>query len=165
MNTTKFRRSRTDKVLLGVAGGLGEYFNLDPVIMRLAFVLLIFASGAGILLYVVLAIITPKQEAGLTQASNQQSTPSETTEAGGGHEASKGGENAAPSVGSPDQERRRNTIALGLMVLGALFLCANIFGSWAFNWWFDWWFNWGTIWPLLLILAGAWVLTKRVKRS
>ena len=133
--------------------------------MRLAFVLLIFASGAGVLLYIVLAIITPKQEAGLTSTSNQQSTPGETTEAGGGQETPKDGENGTPSAVSPDQERRRNTIALGLIVLGALFFSGNLFGSWAFNWWFDWWFNWGTVWPLLLILAGAWVLTKRVKRS
>ena len=52
-------RSRTNRVIFGVCGGLGEYFNFDPVIMRVVFVLLCFGGGAGILIYYTLAILRP----------------------------------------------------------------------------------------------------------
>ena len=55
----KLYRSKTDKIIAGVAGGFGEYFNLDPVLVRTVFVLLAFVNGLGILLYIVLAIIVP----------------------------------------------------------------------------------------------------------
>ena len=46
--------------LLGVCAGLGDYFDLDPTIVRLAFVLLFFFAGGGVLLYLILALIMPK---------------------------------------------------------------------------------------------------------
>jgi phage shock protein C len=54
------RRSSTDSVIGGVAGGLGHYFALDPVLVRIAFVLLVLAGGSGILLYIVLWIVIPE---------------------------------------------------------------------------------------------------------
>lgn len=56
----KLRRSRADQVLGGVAGGLGHYFGLDPVLVRIAFVLLVLAGGSGLLLYIVLWIVIPE---------------------------------------------------------------------------------------------------------
>lgn len=53
-------RSRTDVVIAGVCGGLGEYFHVDPVIVRLIFVLVTLTSGIGIIIYPVLWIIMPK---------------------------------------------------------------------------------------------------------
>jgi len=53
-------RSRRDKILAGVCGGIGEYFKIDPVIIRLLWILLIFAGGSGILAYLVAWIIIPK---------------------------------------------------------------------------------------------------------
>ena len=47
-----FRRSAVDRVVAGVAGGLGERIGADPVVLRLAFVALVMAGGAGVLLYV-----------------------------------------------------------------------------------------------------------------
>lgn len=46
--------------LLGVCAGIGEYLDLDPTVVRLAFVLLFFFAGGGILLYLILALIMPK---------------------------------------------------------------------------------------------------------
>lgn len=54
-------RSSTQKMLLGVAGGLGEYFEVDPTLVRIAFILLTFLGGGGLVLYVVLAIIMPSE--------------------------------------------------------------------------------------------------------
>lgn len=55
-------RSSDQKMLLGVAGGLAEYFDIDPTIVRILFILLVFAGFSGPLLYVVLAIVMPSEE-------------------------------------------------------------------------------------------------------
>lgn len=54
------RRGLGDHVIAGVASGLGRYIGVDPVLIRLAFVLLTLAGGAGILLYLVLALVMPQ---------------------------------------------------------------------------------------------------------
>lgn len=54
-------RSRDDRVLGGVAGGLGRYFNVDPVIFRIGFVALTFASGVGLLLYLGAVLFVPAE--------------------------------------------------------------------------------------------------------
>ena len=53
-------RSANDQVIGGVAGGLGHYFGLDPVLVRVAFVLLVLAGGSGILLYIILWVVIPE---------------------------------------------------------------------------------------------------------
>lgn len=56
--TQRLMRSRTDKMIAGVAGGIGQYLGIDPVIVRLAFVALVF-TGVGVLLYPVLWLVMP----------------------------------------------------------------------------------------------------------
>ena len=56
----KLYRSKTNKMLAGVCGGLGEYANLDPTIVRLI-ALLIGLSGAGLVAYLVCAVIIPEK--------------------------------------------------------------------------------------------------------
>lgn len=60
MNEKRFYLSSTDKKLGGVCGGLAEYFSLDPLIVRLVFVALILGWGCGLLLYILLWILAPK---------------------------------------------------------------------------------------------------------
>lgn len=55
-------RSSDNKVIAGVAGGLGEYLNIDPVVIRIIFVILTIFSGSGILLYLVMWIIMPDKK-------------------------------------------------------------------------------------------------------
>jgi phage shock protein C len=57
--TPRLYRSATDKVIAGVCGGLGHYFNIDPALVRLAFVVFALAGGASVLLYIVLWIAVP----------------------------------------------------------------------------------------------------------
>ena len=53
-------RSRSDRMLAGVAGGIGEYLGIDPVLVRIGFVLAtIFGGGLGILIYVIAAVVMP----------------------------------------------------------------------------------------------------------
>ena len=54
-------RSRENKVVKGVAGGVGEYFNVDPVVVRLAFLFMFALGGAGFFAYVLAAVLMPKR--------------------------------------------------------------------------------------------------------
>lgn len=56
----RLMRSREDRVVGGVAGGLGAYFGIDPVIVRLVFVVLALAGGGGILAYIIAWIVIPE---------------------------------------------------------------------------------------------------------
>ena len=55
----RLRLSATDRKIAGVCGGLGEYFELDPVLFRAAFLVLVLAGGLGILLYLALWLVVP----------------------------------------------------------------------------------------------------------
>ena len=57
----KLRRSNTDSVIAGVCGGLGEYFNTDPTIVRLLFVAFALVAGGGLLLYLILWLLIPQE--------------------------------------------------------------------------------------------------------
>lgn len=59
----RLKRSATETMVAGVCGGLAEYFNIDPVIVRLIFVLVTLTSGLGVPVYILLWIIMPKGEA------------------------------------------------------------------------------------------------------
>ncbi len=56
---SRLYRSRSQKMIAGVSGGLGDYFDVDPVLIRLLFVVTAFISGVGILAYIVLWIVVP----------------------------------------------------------------------------------------------------------
>lgn len=59
MEQKKLYRSTSNRMIAGVCGGIGEYINLDPTIVRLLWVLFGFMGGAGILAYIIAAIIIP----------------------------------------------------------------------------------------------------------
>lgn len=54
-------RSRRVKVLGGVAGGLAQYFNIDPIIVRILFVVFTLMHGMGLVLYIILWIVVPEE--------------------------------------------------------------------------------------------------------
>lgn len=58
----RLRRSRTDKVIGGVCGGLGAYLRVDPVWLRIAFVALALGGGSGVLLYLIGWIAIPEED-------------------------------------------------------------------------------------------------------
>jgi len=111
----RLERSRDDRVLAGVCGGLGEYFGVDAVLIRIAALVLLFAGGAGALLYLIGWIAMP-----------------EAPEAGVGTAAGSGPPAPAP-------ERTSGAVALGLLfvALGAFFLVDEIwsdFLDWQYIW-------------------------------
>ncbi len=58
----KLTKSRTDVKLDGVCAGIAEYFEIDPTIIRVLFVFVTLSGGAGLLIYLVLALILPRDE-------------------------------------------------------------------------------------------------------
>ncbi len=62
MADKKLYKSYDNKVLEGVCGGIGEYFDTDPVLIRLAWVLFSLLGGSGLLAYIIAAIIIPRRD-------------------------------------------------------------------------------------------------------
>lgn len=61
MSDKRLYRSSTNYMLAGVCGGIAEYFNIDPTLVRLAWIILIcMGFGTGIIAYIVAAIVIPK---------------------------------------------------------------------------------------------------------
>ena len=58
----KLCKSKTDRMLCGVCGGLAKYFGIDPTIMRLISVLLACVYGSGLIAYLIAALIMPNEE-------------------------------------------------------------------------------------------------------
>jgi phage shock protein C len=118
-------RSRTDKVLGGVCGGLGEYFNVDPTFIRIIAVLLVFAKGVGLLAYFIAWLIIPRvpvDENGVVVESTDDKSPEK------------------PSY-SPWNKYLPGAI---LIVIGLFFIMEQHY----------WWWDIERFWPLLLIGAG-----------
>lgn len=63
MEPKRLYRSRTNVMLGGVCAGLADYFNMDPTVMRLIFVLLALLGGHGLLLYLIMWLVVPQQPA------------------------------------------------------------------------------------------------------
>ncbi|MEK7182933.1 MAG: PspC domain-containing protein [Patescibacteria group bacterium] len=64
METVKrLYRSKTNKIWLGILGGLGEYLRVDPVVLRLSFLAILIFTGfiPGLLFYIIGALIVPKK--------------------------------------------------------------------------------------------------------
>ena len=60
-NQKKLYRSDTDKMLCGVCGGIAEYFSVDPTLIRLLWAVLTCTGGAGIIAYIIAAVIIPRR--------------------------------------------------------------------------------------------------------
>jgi phage shock protein PspC (stress-responsive transcriptional regulator) len=149
----RLHRSRRDRIVFGVCGGLGEYFDLDPVLIRLAFVLISLVGGAGVLAYLILAVVLPEQDVspepgreGLRR--NLESLKSDANEFAGDLRGGLGDDEGAA------RQRRGQQIG-GLILLGlGLFFLANSLG------WLAWW-NWQQFWPVVLIVFGLAFLLRR----
>lgn len=62
MGDKQLLKSQEDRMLFGVSGGLAEYLNIDPVLVRLFFVLLALSTGWGLIVYILLAILMKEEK-------------------------------------------------------------------------------------------------------
>ncbi len=148
-------RSRSDRMIWGVCGGLAEYFGIDPTIVRIIAVLLAFANGAGILAYIILAIVVPLENSQVTEPKDVIKANVEEmkeTAAKLGQEIRstfRSKENTAEATAKA-RHRRRNAFGIILVVTGILFLLPS------FD--FLWWLRWKYLWPLIPIAIGLMII-------
>ena len=156
-------RSRSDRMIAGICGGLGEYLGVDPVWLRLFFVLLLFATGFGFWAYLILWIIIPEQgravaTPGETVQANVQDMADRAREFGESIQRGFRGDRTPTEGGTTEGSTTSGPIIVGLafIVLGA-FLLLNQFHLFS-------WLRWDVFWPLLLIVLGGALLVSRVRR-
>ncbi|MFA6198405.1 MAG: PspC domain-containing protein [Patescibacteria group bacterium] len=144
----KLRRSRQDRVIAGVCGGLAEYLAIDSTIVRIVFALLtVIPNGVGLLAYIILAIVVPEEPVIETAASD------------GGHDSAGYVRVTNGRVETSENtswlSQRRNIIGLVIIVLGVASLMKATIPSliWADH----------VFWPMMVILIGIYLIftTKR----
>lgn len=128
------QRNQSNKVIGGVCGGLGQYFDSDPILFRALFLLLLFVGGGGVLLYIILWVVLPvkfEPNATFSNTSYQQE-PIPTEE-----EKKQTGSDSA-------------NIVMGLILLsaGILLLVNNLVPDFDFH----------KFWPVILIVVGGGLL-------
>ena len=154
-------RSRSDRMIWGVCGGLAKYFDIDPTIVRVIAVLSIFLGSVGIWAYIILAIVVPLENSKATEPKdtikeNVEEMKETASELGRELRSTLVGEEDKPEEIVKMRHRRRNILGIILIVLGILFLLdsLNLF----------WWFRGGTLWPLILVAIGVLIIFSVRKR-
>ncbi len=138
----KLYRSVTDKMLAGVCGGLAEYFSIDPVIVRLIFVLAVIFGGSGILAYIILWIIIPQKPYIITPFNADK--PKENSDNSSSENKSDNTAFQMNVVNNKSQNNRSFYAGAFLILLGGIFLLDNFVPH----------FHFGDFWPLILIGLG-----------
>lgn len=167
MSQTRLYRNVQGRVIGGVAGGLAEYFGIDPTIIRLIFVLLVIFGGSGVLIYLVLWIILPEKNNYNTYSSFTSNAPPSNTEGSGVGETYDGFEQGKPF--NPEYETKTNFAEVQqrkkmeggliggviLIVLGSLFLADRFIPH----------IDFGDLWPVLLIAIGLILIFSSIPRG
>ncbi len=148
MENKRLYRSRKSSLIAGVCGGLADYFNTEPVLIRGLFVIAILAGGGGVLVYIILWIITPSEENAIPGTEENTNTIFE--------------ENPDVKLNSEkmeDQKKQKNDGNLWggliLIALGAIFLIDRFVPD----------INFGDLWPLILIVIGVILISKSIQRN
>ncbi len=141
----KLYRSRHDRMIAGVCGGLAEYFDIDSTLVRLIAVALTIAGGSGILAYIIFWFVVPQRPLDLAAVDNPIQAPpaADTTEPA---EAETNEVSSAALF-----------VGVILTVLGFLFLLGNLI-SFA-------WLSFSRLWPLVLIAIGIIIVLKGTGRK
>ena len=148
-------RSRTDRLICGVCGGLAKYFDIDPVVVRIITILLAFPFGVGIPAYIILAIVVPLESSQASEprdvikenVAEMKETASQLGDDIRSTFARKGG---TPEEMTKTRHRSLNVLGIILIIIGILFLVAsfNFFG----------WFSWRYLWPFILVAIGLLII-------
>lgn len=156
MAPRRLYRSNRERILGGVAGGIGEYFDVDPTLVRLAWIVLAIAGGFGVLAYIVAWIVIPEAPWRTRSARDERGRKSAGDDAAAASSAGAGGmPSASLEDDDEDDHRHRYSNYSGAWIFGALlvglglFLLVRNFAP----------FLWVVpFWPVLLILVGGLLL-------
>jgi phage shock protein PspC (stress-responsive transcriptional regulator) len=140
--TERLYRSKTNKVIGGVAGGLANYFTIDTVLIRVAFVLLAMFGGGGVLIYIVMWIVIPVKP-GYTKTQNQNFDNTSDEDHLYDQNITK------DDIPDPNKPVKNSNTALItgiiLIFMGLIFLADRLMP----------WYNITDFWPLLLVVVGV----------
>jgi|Deesub1362A_J573_1020465.scaffolds.fasta_scaffold00274_48 phage shock protein C len=158
----KLQRSRKDKIIAGVCGGLAKYFGVDSTLIRLIFIVGAFLKGITILIYLVLAIIMPEEDAEEVRKVREVGEVRgagrvEEKEVVSGvvdsesPEVSEGSK--APENKEEEQlEGRKKLLAYALILIGVLFFVKDIIPFWLSD---------SQLFAVILILIGIGLLVSK----
>jgi phage shock protein PspC (stress-responsive transcriptional regulator) len=132
-------RSESDRIISGVCGGIATYLGVDSVFIRLAFVLLAFASGLGILIYLILMIIMPKE-------TNYNEISSKVVQ--------DNIEELNSGVKRMGRHPQGPIIAAGLLITIGIYLLFENLGLLT-------WMGGGVFWSIILIGLGIYLIVRR----
>jgi len=156
-----FHRSGTQKLIGGVCGGLAEYLRIDPLIVRILFVILAVTTGFGLAAYLIMWVLVPASDSkGLCQEEIVRSNVEEISDRA--REMGKEARQAFNRPGGPARWRSQGNSSkrflvggLALVTVGLLTLLGNLG--------LLWWFDLRKLWPLLLIALGSILLLRNVR--
>ena len=143
MKNIKLYRSSSDQMIGGVCGGLGAYLNIDPIFVRLLFILLLFGSDFGFILYLLLWIIIPEE--GKEYGFKDDSV---------GEKFKSMGNDIQQAVTQPHPQAGL-IMGIGLIVVGGFLMLDRLNFSWLQ------WINLDILWPILLIIGGVVLLFRK----
>lgn len=143
MENIKLYRNKSDRMIGGVCGGLGTFLNIDPIFVRLLFVLLLFGSEFGFILYLLLWIIVPEEGKAYGFKDNSL-----------GEKVKSMGEDIQQAVTKPHPQAGI-LMGGGLIVIGGFLFLDRLNLSWM-NW-----INLDILWPILLIVVGVVLLIRK----
>ena len=151
--TKKLYRSVDDRVILGVAGGLGEYFEIDPIIVRLIFVLLTIWGGAGLLFYIIGAIVIPEKPKGQKDDVEEGEVIDKEKIKQDAKDFADKTKAAAQDIAADYKTKpNRGAQIFGLIIL---FVGLSVLAGWFFPG-----FSFERLWPVVLILIGLYLIFK-----
>ena len=153
-------RSRSDRMIWGVCGGLAKYFDVDPTIVRVIAVLTIFLGTMGIWAYVILAIVVPPEGSKATEPKdtikeNVEEIKETATELGREIQSTFDREKGKAEE-DKTWHRRRNAVGILIIIVGIFFLLINL-GIF-------WWFRWAYLWPVIPIAIGLLIIFSARRR-
>lgn len=131
-------RSNNDYILTGLCGGIAEYFGIDTTIVRLVFILLTVGGGSGVLVYLILSVVIPKDYSE-TKIDKKKKAKELADELDGN------------KTGILQRGRRQNLIGMILIGLGLAALVNQIFPFLIRS---------EVVWPVVLMAVGAYLIFK-----
>lgn len=145
----KLYRSRRVRVFGGIAGGLAQYFNLDPILVRVLFVVVTILHGFGILLYIILWIVVPEEP---FEVAYKVNTDDQTA----GEQSSQTDSTNFDGTQPLPQKQSSGRIVLGiiLIVIGLIFFADRIIPS----------FDLRDVLPIAFVLIGGSLIWNSLKK-
>jgi phage shock protein C len=140
-------------MIAGVCGGLGRYLGIDPIWVRIVFVLLALSGGGlGVLIYIVLWLVIPRE--GAREAAAPETMRAGTEEIA--ERAREMGDEMRERLTRPDP-RLISLIGLGLVGVGAVLLLRELDVAWVR------WLDFDVLWPLVLVVLGIVLIVRHFK--